>query len=72
MQGIEKRFGERVRQLRLKRGWSQDEFADGAGFHRAYIGTVERGEQNLMLASVVKVSKTLGVKLVDLVRGIDD
>ena len=72
MQNIRPRIGARIRELRLKREWSQEEPADRANLHRNFIGAVERGEQNLSLASLVKISKTLGVKLVDLVRGIDD
>ena len=72
MQNIRPRIGARIRELRLKREWSQEEPADRANLHRNFIGAVERGEQNLSLASLVKISKTLGVKSVDLVRGIDD
>ena len=72
MQGIEKRFGERVRRLRLKQGWTQDEFADISGFHRAYIGTVEQGETNISLRNVQILSKALKVKLSELFRGLDD
>jgi transcriptional regulator with XRE-family HTH domain len=38
-------FGDRVRQLRLKRGLSQEAFALKAGINRTYIGDVERGER---------------------------
>ena len=72
MQGIEKRFGERVRRLRLKNGWTQDEFADISGFHRAYIGTVERGETNISLKNVQILAKALKVKMTELFRGLDD
>jgi transcriptional regulator with XRE-family HTH domain len=50
---LEKNFirglGKRIRKLRQKRGWTQDEFADVSGFHRAQIGAFERGEMNLTL-----------------------
>jgi transcriptional regulator with XRE-family HTH domain len=72
MQGIEKRFGERVRQLRTKKGWTQDEFADISGFHRAYIGTVERGETNISIRNIETLAKALAVKLSDLFKNLDD
>jgi len=72
MQGIEKRFGERVRRLRLKNGWTQDEFADISGFHRAYIGTVERGETNISIRNVQILAKALKVRMTELFRGLDD
>jgi Helix-turn-helix domain len=47
-QDIRSRFGSRIRQLRAGKGWSQEELADRAGLHRTYIGSIERGEQNIV------------------------
>ena len=63
---IRHRFGARVRQLRNERGWSQEAFADLCGLHRTYIGSVERGEQNLSLVNIEKLAATLGVSLAEL------
>jgi len=65
-------LGKRVRELRLKRGWSQDVFADKSGFHRAQVGAFERGELNLTLASLVLLAQTLKVKVIDLFKGLED
>ncbi len=46
------KFGERVRELRLEKGWSQKMLADKTGFHRTYIGMIERGERNLSLRNI--------------------
>jgi len=42
-------LGERIRELRKKAGYSQEGFADAAGVHRTYMGTLERGEANVSL-----------------------
>ncbi len=63
---IRTRFGARVRRLRNDRGWSQEAFADRAGLHRTYIGSVERGEQNISLENIEKLAATLGVSLAEL------
>src|SRR4051812_38471222 len=63
MEDIRIRFGARVRHLRNGRGWSQEELADRAGLHRTYIGSIERGEQNLSLVNIEKLAATLGVSL---------
>jgi transcriptional regulator with XRE-family HTH domain len=61
-------FGERVRNLRKKRGWSQEELADACGLHRTYIGAVERGERNISLLNIVAFAHALGVKPANLLE----
>lgn len=53
------KFGERVRQLRLAKGWSQEELAVRAGLHSTYIGGIERGERNLGLDNIIKLARAL-------------
>jgi transcriptional regulator with XRE-family HTH domain len=60
------RFGVHVRKLRTSQGWSQEEFAARCGLHRTYIGSIERGEQNISLANIEKVARALGVSIQDL------
>jgi transcriptional regulator with XRE-family HTH domain len=60
------RFGTRVRQLRHGQSWSQEELADRAGLHRTYIGSIERGEQNISLENIEKLAATLEVSLAEL------
>jgi transcriptional regulator with XRE-family HTH domain len=66
MNDIRARFGARVRQLRGERGWSQEQFADLCGLHRTYIGSIERGEQNISLVNIERLAATLGVSLAEL------
>jgi transcriptional regulator with XRE-family HTH domain len=56
----------------LKKGWTQDVFADKSGFHRAQVGAFERGEMNVTLASLHLISQTLGLRIVELLRGVED
>jgi transcriptional regulator with XRE-family HTH domain len=72
LQELQRRLGRRVRELRRKRGWTQDVFADKSGLHCAQIGAFERGEMNLTLASVHLLAQTLQVKLVELFKGVED
>jgi transcriptional regulator with XRE-family HTH domain len=59
-----------VRALRKARGWSQDEFADRSGIHRADVGAIERGERNITLHTMRILADTLGVKIMELVKGL--
>ncbi len=60
------KFGERVRQIRLDRGLTQEELAENAGVHRTYIGMVERAEKNITLTNIEKFAQALRVPLVRL------
>lgn len=65
---ILKVFGEKVRLLRTKKGWSQEELADKTGFHRTYIGMVERGERNLSLKNIELFAKSFELSISDLLK----
>lgn len=69
---MQRRLGRRIRELRLKRGWTQDVFADKSGLHRAQIGAFERGEMNLTIGSLLLLSQTLRVRVVDLFKGLEE
>ena len=55
-----------VRKLRLRMGLSQEEFADLCGYHRTYIGSIERSERNITVSTLEAVAKHLGVAPSDL------
>ena len=61
-----KQFGTRVRALRTKRGWSQEELASRAGLHWTYVGGIERGERNPSLRNILRLARALQVSAKDL------
>ena len=63
---ILERFGTRVRELRTKRGWTQEELGERAQRHWTYIGGIERGERNITLQVVEDIARALGVRVRDL------
>jgi transcriptional regulator with XRE-family HTH domain len=64
-------LGQRIRELRTERGYSQEGFADECGVHRTFMGTIERGESNLSFHNIAKVAVTLGVPLSGLFSGLE-
>tara|TARA_B100002049_G_C15998818_1_gene340568 strand:+ start:77 stop:292 length:216 start_codon:yes stop_codon:yes gene_type:complete len=57
-----KAFGQRVRELRKERGYSQESFAALAGVDRSYMGQIERGEKNITLVKLFQISDALKLK----------
>lgn len=61
MQALQKKIGNKIRALRLKQGWSQEEFAHRCAIHRAHMGQIERGEKDVTISTLTKVGKGLGM-----------
>ena len=59
-------FGKRIRQLRTERNLSQEELSFQTGFHRTYIGMVERGERNISLSNIGVFAKTFEISISEL------
>jgi transcriptional regulator with XRE-family HTH domain len=70
MQEVHKKLGKRIAELRKKKDFSQEGFAHECGFHRSYMGAVERGEKNITLAMVNRVAKALKISLAELFKGV--
>ena len=65
-----RRFGETLRLYRKKAGLTQERLAEKADLHHNFIGALERGEMEISLGSMVKISKALKVTVQDLIRGL--
>jgi transcriptional regulator with XRE-family HTH domain len=59
---VQKRFGQRLAELRKEKGWSQEKLSLEANIARSYLGGVERGKRNISLINICKLAETLGVK----------
>lgn len=53
-------LAENIRAYRKENGVSQDEFAAHCGVHRTYVGSVERCERNVTLATLELFAKAMG------------
>lgn len=63
---INKMFGARIVTLRKKAGITQEELSFRCGIHRAYMGTIERGEKSVTLDTVVKIANGLNIEIKEL------
>jgi transcriptional regulator with XRE-family HTH domain len=61
-----KEFGNRIRQLRLEKNISQEKLSFLTGFHRTYIGMIERGERNMSLSNIAMFAKVFELNVSEL------
>ncbi|MFQ2667748.1 helix-turn-helix domain-containing protein [Aeromonas caviae] len=52
-----------VKEIRVTHGISQEQLAEKCGFHRTYIGSIERGERNATLSTLEALSESLDVSI---------
>ncbi|MGY4556835.1 transcriptional regulator [Bacillus thuringiensis] len=65
---IIKKLGERIRFLRKEQKLSQERLGELSNIHTNHIGAIERGEKNVTIESLAKITKGLGITLEELFR----
>jgi transcriptional regulator with XRE-family HTH domain len=68
---LQRTVGLNLRVYRQSRGLSQEAFADVLGFHRTYMGGLERGERNLTLKSLERIAERIDVNPIALLEPSD-
>lgn len=63
---IRRVFGANLRRYRLASGLSQEAVAVRMGVDRAYISSIERGQQNATLLTLWHASQALSIRPMDL------
>ena len=65
---IKQKFGIKIKQLRIEKGWSQEKLALNAGLDRTYLPSIEKGERNVSLEVIEKLALALNVKPSELIQ----
>lgn len=60
------KFGERVKELRTRQGFTQEQFSYQCDINRTYMGAIERGEKCPSLLTITKIAKGLNISLKEL------
>lgn len=63
---IQKQLGERLKQYRTTRGYSQEKFAAVCGLDRTYIAGIESGKRNITIENANKIAAALNISLAEL------
>jgi len=64
-------FGRVLRRIREKSEVSQDDLGAKSGYHRTYIGQLERGEKSPSLRTLFNLAASLGVLPSTIVKSIE-
>jgi transcriptional regulator with XRE-family HTH domain len=62
------RVAMRLKELRKRRGWSQEKLAHEAGISRTYLARLETARQDPTLSTLEKLAEALGVKVAKLIE----
>ena len=62
---VKKEFGEKVKSLRLEKGWSQEKLALLADLDRTYIPGIEKGDRNVSITVIKKIADALKVDITE-------
>lgn len=68
MDNIRKDLGKRIREIRKMKGLTQEELGEKANLNYKFIGELERGNVNISLDSLSRISTTLDIHIADLFR----
>ncbi|MDO3409711.1 helix-turn-helix transcriptional regulator [Saccharibacillus sp. CPCC 101409] len=66
-----KLLGEKVRELRVEKGLSQEKLGELAELNSNYIGQIERGEKSISVFTLKKIANGLSLSLEEVYRRID-
>ena len=58
-----KKFGLNVKISRLKKGLTQEEFADLLNIHLTYIARIETGKINMSLGKILELANALNIDI---------
>ena len=70
MEDIKVTFGNRVKELRLKKSISQEKLAELADLDRTYIPGIEAGRRNVSLEVINKIAKAFLITVSELLLDI--
>lgn len=59
-------FGKKLKELREKKGLTQEELYFKSTVSRSHIGMIEKGKRDITLSAVFKLSRALEINLADL------
>lgn len=70
MNDIQRAFGQRIKDLRIAKGLSQEKLAELCDLDRTYIPQIEKGKRNISIVVMTKFAKAYNLTLSELLKEI--
>jgi transcriptional regulator with XRE-family HTH domain len=70
MENLKIEIGNKIREIRIKKGLSQEKLALLSDIDRTYIPSIENGKRNISITVLKKISNALGMTVSDITKGI--
>lgn len=68
MANVSEKFGARIKELRKKKGLTQEQLAEQSKMDYSYLNLIESGKRNPSLKRIAKLARVLDVSLSDLFK----
>lgn len=63
-----KAIGQKIKEQREKKGWTQEQLSEKADIHVSYVGQIERGLRHPSLKVLFKIADALSIKVEELFK----
>jgi transcriptional regulator with XRE-family HTH domain len=70
MEDVKIKFGIKVKNLRISKGYSQEKLAELSDLDRTYIPGIESGKRNVSIVVVAKIAKAFQISISELMDNI--
>ena len=68
MENIKVRIGKRIREIRIKKGFSQEKLALLSDLDRTYLPSIENGKRNISITVLERISNALGMTVSEITK----
>lgn len=65
---IKAKLGLKIKSIRLEKNISQEKLAHLSDLDRTYIHSIEKGERNISIVTIEKISKALNIQISELLK----
>ncbi|WP_343330339.1 helix-turn-helix transcriptional regulator [Polaribacter staleyi] len=65
---IKAKLGIKIKSIRLEKKISQEKLAHLSDLDRTYIQSIEKGERNISIVTIEKISKGLNIQISELLK----